>query len=364
MAGAPHFPVREHPAGLLLPDGRLLEIVSDRDGLRLIGQEGVVHLTGRFADAILGRLPVAARRRWLTLLEHRHPWLGGLAQARLLGPGDAPRALARSLAMLFLELTARCQERCVHCYAESAPERTETLPPAWARRALEDAARLGARWVQFTGGDPLLHPEIVTLAAHARALGLAVEIFTNGLALRQGMLARLAPLGVRLSFSIYALDAAVHDAITRLPGSLARTLASLAMAREAGLDVRVGVVAMARNAHLLAATLEGLARDYSLPPEAIRVDFLRPVGRGVREAPAAGVRLLHLPTHTSTEGAKLCVAADGRVHPCVFARWLVLGHVREGLPSILARARARREAQGAPLACADCRVVARLLEAA
>ncbi len=350
--------------GLLLPDGRLIELEVADDGLRLAGQEGEVRLAGSFARALARLLETGAPSPMLEVVERRHPWLAGLARARPLVRAHARDALARPLAMLFLELTERCQERCVHCYADSLPERTRMLPAAQARRALEEAAALGADWVQFTGGDPLLHPELPALAAHARALGMGVEIFTNGLALRPGLLARLAPLDVRFSFSIYALDAATHDAITQTPGSLARTLAALARAREAGAEVRAAVVVMEHNERLLTDTVEGLVHAHGLAPENVRVDFVRPVGRGRSVPPASQVRVLHLPTHTSTRGAKLCVAADGRVHPCIFARWLVLGHVDEGLARIVARARARTDGEPAALSCADCRAIVRALEAA
>ncbi len=350
--------------GLLLPDGRLIELSVREGEIVLAAQEGELRLVGAFAEALRAWLAQGKPSPLLGVLERRYPWLAGLSRAKAFGRGHARAALCRPLAMLFVELTERCQERCVHCYAESLPERTRMLPQAWARKALDEAAALGARWVQFTGGDPLLHPELPALVRHARALGLGVEIFTNGLALREGLLARLAPLGVRFCFSVYALRAEVHDAITRVPGSLGRTLAAIARARAAGAEVRAAIVVMKDNEAWLAETMAGLVREHGLAPEHVRVDFVRPVGRGRAVQAPSQVRVLHLPVHATTDGGKLCLAVDGSLYPCVFARWLRLGFLHEGIASVLQRAAAEQVGTPARLSCPDCRALARALAAA
>ena len=55
---------------------------------------------------------------------------------------------------LFLELLGRCNERCVHCYADSAPSVEAALDRATVMSVLDQAAQLGFRRVQLTGGDP------------------------------------------------------------------------------------------------------------------------------------------------------------------------------------------------------------------
>lgn len=54
------------------------------------------------------------------------------------------------------------------------------LDKATVRSAVESAAELGFQQVAFSGGEPLLHPDIGSMAAHAKSLGLRVVLTTNG----------------------------------------------------------------------------------------------------------------------------------------------------------------------------------------
>ena len=54
--------------------------------------------------------------------------------------------------MLFVELTARCNERCLHCYVDAGPTRSEALASETLRRVIEDAAALGFRALKSSRG--------------------------------------------------------------------------------------------------------------------------------------------------------------------------------------------------------------------
>ncbi|RME83199.1 MAG: radical SAM protein, partial [Zetaproteobacteria bacterium] len=193
------------------------------------GAEEVV-LAGVFAEALAAWLEGQRWSAWLERLVRAHPWLVGLERAEPIARARLSAAWRR-LGLVFVELTARCQERCVHCYAASGPAREEMLPTPIVEAVLEAAARRGRPWVQFTGGDPLLHPDWLRLVRRARALGMPVEVYTNALALREAHLDALAGLGVRLAVSLYAADPEVHDRITQVPGSFRRTWAAVEAAR-------------------------------------------------------------------------------------------------------------------------------------
>jgi len=90
------------------------------------------------------------------------------------------------------------------------------MRPAGAA-AIADAARLGFRQVQPTGGDPLLCPFLLEVVATAHAAGLEVEVFTNGLLLGPALLDSLLAYDVRFAFSLYGADAATHDRVSRPP---------------------------------------------------------------------------------------------------------------------------------------------------
>lgn len=264
--------------------------------------------------------------------------------ARLRGAEALPLTAEAALRLqgfetLFLELTLQCTERCVHCYAAAGPERRERLSRETCLEVLEDAAGLGFRRVQLTGGDALLVPHLEELLTAARALGFEMrEVFTNGLLLDEARLASLAERGASFAFSLYAADPAVHDAITRIPGSHARTCDAIRRACARDLEVRVAVVELEQNAgHAEAAV--ALAR--SLGASACRAATGHAVGRGSfweGRDPAPPVEEEAALEEPQAQGCAreeigfrgvLCVAGDGSVYPCVFNREDRLGRVTE-----------------------------------
>jgi Radical SAM superfamily/4Fe-4S single cluster domain len=64
------------------------------------------------------------------------------------------------LNFLWLEITGKCNLRCTHCYAESAPRGTHgSLTRCEWHAIIADAKQVGADTVQFIGGEPTLHPD-------------------------------------------------------------------------------------------------------------------------------------------------------------------------------------------------------------
>jgi AdoMet-dependent heme synthase len=260
---------------------------------------------------------------------------------------------------LFVELVGICNERCVHCYAESSPQVKAALDRATCEATVDDGLALGFRRIQFTGGDPLLCAFLPDLVA--RASGYEVrEIYTNGLALDEDLLAKLAPHKPSFAFSYYSHDAAVHDSITRTPGSHRRTRSAIARAVACGLPVRCSVVVLADNVDGVDATVADLR---SLGVQMISVAGTQTAGRGSMFAwrPHAGTQTGggHRAANAISEG-KLAVTYEGNVVPCIFNRSRTLGSVnaQHRLRDVIA-ALASSPGPAAPaeqLTCGSCRV--------
>ncbi len=283
---------------------------------------------------------------------------------------------------LWIELVAACNLACAHCYAEASASRTERLDLETIRALLEDAAALGFRKVQLTGGDPLLSPHLLPAVDAARGRGLEVEIFTNGLLLDPPLVAALGARAVRLAFSLYGDEPTVHDAITGVAGSFERTVDAIRRARAAGIGLRIAVAAMPQNQPRIGATLR-FARELTGDARAVEVDVVRGVGRGRFDAGVALPEEVYAQwtqggdpdrAERRKEGGRACVAASGDVFPCIFMRWATLGRVgRDGrLGDILAAPLVSPGWAFAPeaalavvaaerLTCSDCQRAARLL---
>jgi AdoMet-dependent heme synthase len=140
----------------------------------------------------------------------------------------------RHLTALWVQVTGTwCNLQCVHCINASGP-REPWLAPLDAdavRRAVEEATGLGVKEIYFTGGEPFLHPELVTLLAFALERA-PTTVLTNGTLIGEPMADRLAALaaGARYSLELRVSldhpDRARNDAI-RGRGAFDRALAAI-----------------------------------------------------------------------------------------------------------------------------------------
>jgi radical SAM protein with 4Fe4S-binding SPASM domain len=145
-----------------------------------------------------------------------------------------------------IDLTMRCNERCVHCYR--VIERRPELTTGELTALLEDVARAGTLYLTFSGGEVFLRKDLFELIEYARRLHFDVRLKSNALLVTPEKAARLRALGVRqVDISIYSADAAVHDRVTKVPGSLERSLAGAALLKEAGIAVKLSCPLMKQN---------------------------------------------------------------------------------------------------------------------
>ena len=149
------------------------------------------------------------------------------------------RTMARAIPLsVHVDLTMACNERCVHCYRVIEDRRELTTDELKA--LLAQVAKAGTLYLTFSGGEIFLRRDLFELIAEAKRLRFDLRLKTNALLLTAARARRLRELGVRqVDVSIYSADAAVHDAVTQIPGSLERSLASIAHLREAGVQVKL-----------------------------------------------------------------------------------------------------------------------------
>jgi radical SAM protein with 4Fe4S-binding SPASM domain len=145
-----------------------------------------------------------------------------------------------------IDLTMRCNERCIHCYRviERRPELTTDELTA----LLDDVARAGTLYLTFSGGEVFLRKDLFALIEHARRLHFDLRLKSNALLITPDKAARLRALGVRqVDISIYSAVPAVHDGVTKVPGSFERTLEGVGMLRAAGVKVKLNCPLMKLN---------------------------------------------------------------------------------------------------------------------
>jgi radical SAM protein with 4Fe4S-binding SPASM domain len=172
----------------------------------------------------------------------------GLLTVGVLSAALVERSVERAVPLsMQVDLTMRCNERCTHCYrvVEERPELTTDE----IRHLLDDLARAGTFYLTFSGGEVFLRPDLFALIEHARARRFDVRLKSNALLITPARAERLRSLGIRqVDVSLYSTDPHVHDGITAVPGSLARTLEGVAHLRAAGVTVKLNCPLMNVNA--------------------------------------------------------------------------------------------------------------------
>lgn len=245
-----------------------------------------------------------------------------------------------------LELTYRCNWRCVFCFNPRHSDIRALTGDEWID-VLGDLRALGTLAVTLSGGEPLTHPDFLRIGAAVRKRGFTLRVFTNGSLVTEAMaeaLADLHPLAVEMS--LHGARAETHDRATLRPGSFAAMLQGLERLRRRSVPLLLktpltwineseleGMVALARRlgvAHQMDATIT--PRDdgdpeplqYRASAEAVermyrKVAELGQLPHAVREAGGLNCGL-----------GRIIVAIDpeGNVYPCAQWRKTSLGNVR------------------------------------
>lgn len=166
----------------------------------------------------------------------------------LLAEFSAKAAAQGKIFEAIVELTYRCNERCVHCYIPSAYPSPEVSVQHW-QQAIDALVAQGMCILTLTGGEPLLYDGVLDLVAYAFRKGCQVRMFSNVLRLdSQEKLLVLKRAGLcYLETSLYGAKAETHDAITQVKGSFERTTQAIRWAVAAGLPVTVKTSWMKQN---------------------------------------------------------------------------------------------------------------------
>lgn len=145
-----------------------------------------------------------------------------------------------------LDLTYRCNERCVHCYLDHTDHGEMTTEEI--KHLLEEMASAGVFILTLSGGEIFLRKDFFEILEYARQLTFCVKLKTNAILIREREAARIRNLGVEsIQISIYSHRPEVHDRITLIPGSLTRSLNAIRFLKSQGLRVIIGNVLMIQN---------------------------------------------------------------------------------------------------------------------
>lgn len=168
---------------------------------------------------------------------------------------------------------------CDHCYRDAGAKAAEELSTEEAKAMLEEIAKAGFKIMIFSGGEPLLRPDLYELVAYAKSLGLRPVLGTNGTLITPEAARKLKEAGVMgAGISLDSLDEQKHDELRRYQGAFREAIQGMKNCREAGLPFQVHTTVFDWNQDELEAIT-----DFAVEIGAVahHFFFLVPTGRAV-----------------------------------------------------------------------------------
>lgn len=172
----------------------------------------------------------------------KHPG-GAVGGARLLEDGSP---VCRLIAW---EVTRSCNLACKHCRAEAHPEPYPgELSTAEAKALIDTFPQVGNPIIIFTGGDPMMRPDVYELVAYAHGRGLTCAFSPNGTLITPENARLIRKAGVeRCSISIDGADAQSHDAFRGVPGAFAASMRGIGCLKDAGVPFQINTTVTRNN---------------------------------------------------------------------------------------------------------------------
>lgn len=182
------------------------------------------------------------------------------------------------------EVTRACALKCLHCRAEAqykADPRQLTFQEG--KRLIDDIAAMDRPLFVFTGGDPLMRPDLFDLARYAieeRGLPVSMTPSATPRVTREAV-TKAKEVGLsRWAFSLDGSCAEIHDHFRGTKGSYDLTMRGIGYLQELGIPIQVNTTVSRYNLHDLEAIADKVK---DMGAVLWSVFFLVPTGRGMEK---------------------------------------------------------------------------------
>ena len=173
--------------------------------------------------------------------------------------------------------TNACNMYCAHCYRDAGCKAAEELSTEEGKKLLDEIARAGFKIMIFSGGEPLMRPDIFDLVRHARSCGLIPVFGTNGTLITKEIAQKLKDAGaMAMGISLDSLDREKHDKFRSFPGGWDGAVQGMKNCREVGLPFQIHTTVMDWNQGELEAMTDFAVE---IGARAHHFFFLVPTGR-------------------------------------------------------------------------------------
>lgn len=158
--------------------------------------------------------------------------------------------------------TRRCNLHCRHCYSESQNRLYDgEMNSDEAKAFIDSLADFGVPVLLFSGGEPLMRPDLFDLVAHAKTRGIRAVISTNGTLIDENTAPKLKDAG--LSYVGVSLDglSEKHDAFRGVTGAFMKSIEGIRSCMDAGVKVGLRFTITQENVDQIPGIFELLEQE-------------------------------------------------------------------------------------------------------
>jgi radical SAM protein with 4Fe4S-binding SPASM domain len=151
------------------------------------------------------------------------------------------------LMSLQIELTSRCNERCVHCYIPHENKISDITPDLFYS-VLDQCREMGVLSLTLSGGEAMLHKDFCNFLRKAKEYDFSINILSNLTLLDDEIIAEMK--ANRLSsvqVSLYSMNPEIHDSITQVKGSFYKTRDNILKLIENDIPLQISCPTMKQN---------------------------------------------------------------------------------------------------------------------
>ena len=168
-----------------------------------------------------------------------------------------------------IELTFRCNLRCVHCYVADEPTKEE-LTFQEITKLLDQIHQEGCLWLSFTGGEALMKDDFLDIYSYAKRKGFIITILTNGTLMTPEIadyLTKEPPFSIDLTLN--GVTQETYEKISQVPGSFRKAMEAIRLILGKKLPLKIKTKATRLNYHELDKIkqyVEALGLGFNLNP--------------------------------------------------------------------------------------------------
>lgn len=237
------------------------------------------------------------------------------------------------LETVYLELTRRCNLRCIHCSNSSGSPLNNELTQDEVIDLINQLRSMSVKDLRIYGGEPLLRDDLFAIASYAKDYNMDVSIYTNGLLIDEKIIDSLKQ--VSMSRVLVGLDGSEkkHDRIRSKQGSYEKTTAAIKSLVSNGFVVDVFFTVSKINSDEIMKTFEHCA---ALGVRSVKSNIVSKTGRAKKNWHLLSLTPAKIRSSVLTIGnahqqyfgsikkrgvcgagiTEIMIAANGSIYPC------------------------------------------------